>query len=344
MSNSNKIKIENSKKNNNKAKDSKNPKEAVVLLNMGGPNNLFEVEVFLKNMFNDPLILTIKNSFIRKMVASMIVNSRIKIATNNYKHIGSKSPIVELTFNLIKKLQELDSMRFYTYAMRYTPPFSDFVIKELKEKNIDKITLFSMYPQYSNTTTLSSVRDFLQAAQRENYNPDIKIVENYPTDEGYINSCVEQIKKTNEDFSDFILFLSAHSIPKSMIDAGDLYEKEIKQSIEALKSALINNNIYFKEIQLTYQSKIGPIKWLEPNTIDMIKKYKNHNLMIFPIAFSIDNSETYYELEIENRHLAQTLGVKKYVVCKCLNDSTTFAKAIINLINLKGKNINEAKI
>ncbi len=321
--------------------------EAVVLLNMGGPNNLYEVELFLKNMFNDPLILSIKNNFIRKMVANMITNSRLETAKQNYKHIGSKSPLVELTFSLIQKLQELDSGRFYTYAMRYTPPFADMVIKELIDKNIKKITLFTMYPQYSRTTTLSSVRDFMNNVEKLNYKAEIKIVEDYPTDSGFIESCVEQIKEKltqhSLDSSEFILLLSAHSIPQSVINAGDPYQDDVEKTADSIKSALQNANLYFKNIQISYQSKLGPIKWLEPSTVDSIKRYKNEKIIIYPL-FSIDNLETDFELEIENRKLADSLGVRKYIVCKCPNNSTTFAKAIVNLINTKGKSINEAKM
>lgn len=321
-----------------------NTNEAVVLLNMGGPNNLFEVETFLKNMFNDPLILTIKNQFIRKFVANMIINSRLDKAQSNYKHIGSKSPLVELTFNLTKVLQELDQSRFYTYAMRYTPPYSDLVIKELMEKNITKVTLFSMYPQYSNTTTLSSVREFMRCAKDLNYNAEINIVENYPTHSGFIESCVERIKEHNVNYNDYVLLLSAHSIPKQMVDSGDPYKDEIEKSANAIKNELLRQNINFKNIIICYQSKIGPVKWLEPYTIDTIKKYKDSNIMIYPIAFSIDNSETIYELDIEDRDIANKLGIKDYIVCKCPNYSTTFANAIIDLINTKGKSINDAKV
>lgn len=319
-------------------------KEAVVLLNMGGPNNLFEVETFLKNMFNDPLILTIKNSFMRKFVANMIINSRLEKAQSNYKHIGSKSPLVELTFNLTKVLQELDPTRFYTYAMRYTPPYSDLVIKELMEKNISKITLFSMYPHYSNTTTLSSVREFMRCIKELDYKADISIVENYPTDNGFIQSCIERIKEHNIDYSDYVLLLSAHSIPKQMVDSGDPYKDEIEKSANFLKDELLKQGINFKEIVVCYQSKIGPIKWLEPYTVDVIKKYRNCNIMIYPLAFSIDNSETCYELDIENREMANKLDIKNYIVCKCPNDSITFANAIIDLVNSKGKSINDAKV
>ncbi|WP_258864880.1 ferrochelatase [Helicobacter sp. MIT 14-3879] len=324
--------------------------EAVVLLNMGGPNNLFEVEVFLKNMFNDPLILRIKNKLIQKIVSSMIINTRIDKVKSNYKYIGSKSPLVESTFKLTQVLQELDKDRFYTYAMRYTPPFSSSVVEELKSKNISKITLFSMYPQYSSTTTLSSVRDFLTSIKDISYDVEINIVESYPVDKGYIETCIEKIKESkeyfenNETFDDFVLLLSTHSVPQSIINDGDVYEKEVIKSVDCLKESLKNNNINFKDIQLCYQSKLGPIKWLEPSTIDMIKKYKNENIIVYPLSFSIDNYETDFELDIENRKFANEIGVSKYIVCKCPNYSISFAKAIINLINSKGKSINEANI
>lgn len=320
-----------------------NHKEAVVLLNMGGPNNLFEVELFLKNMFSDPLILNIKNPILRKLVGMMIVASRKKHAISNYKQIGNKSPLVEITSRLVQNLQKLDSSRFYTYAMRYTPPFSKNCIQELKEKKISKVVLFTMYPQYSNTTTLSSIRDFLKNAKELNYNPVITAIENYPEDSGFIESCVEEIKNTKKDFSEFVLFLSAHSIPKNMVDNGDPYQREINACALKIKEALQKENIFFKKILVTYQSKLGPMQWLEPDTKAMIKTYRDEKIMIYPIAFTIDNSETHYELSIENKELAKELGVKEYVVCSCPNDSNTFAKAIINLINTKQKDIYEIK-
>ena len=321
-----------------------NPSEAVVLLNMGGPNNLFEVETFLKNMFNDPLILTIKNPFIRKFTANMIVNSRLEFAQNIYKRIGSKSPLVELTFDLTKVLQDLDKSRFYTYAMRYTPPYSDSVIRDLMERNITKVTLFSMYPQFSTTTILSSMREFMRCVKELGYEAEINVVQDYPTHSGFIESCIEKIKEHDIDYSDYVLLLSAHSIPKRTSDNGDPYESKIKQSAAALEEGLKKHGICFKKIVICYQSKMGPVKWLEPTTTDMMSKHKDSSIMIYPIAFSIDNSETVYELEIENRALANRLGITDYIVCKCLNSSSTFARAIIDLVNLEGRSIYEANI
>lgn len=315
-----------------------------MLLNMGGPNNILEVEMFLRNMFNDPHILMIKNAFMRKIAANMIVSSRLEFAKRNYHLIGSKSPIVELTFKLIQKLQALDSTRFYTYAMRYTPPFSHSVVEELRAKNISKITLFSMYPQYSFTTILSSLRDFLGAMKAQDYAPEVKVIDSYPTESGFIESCVERILEANVDFKDFVLVLSAHSIPFKLLALGDPYKSEVEASAKAIKDALLAKGVEFKKIIISYQSKVGPIKWLSPSTIDMIRKYKDSKLLIYPIAFSIDNAETIYELDIQNRRIAENLGVKDYALCRCFNDLDLFAKTIIHLVSHKGKALNEARI
>lgn len=326
---------------------------AVVLLNMGGPNNLFEVELFLKNMFADPLILSVKSPFMRKIIANMIINSHLEKAKQSYRAIGDKSPLTEITFALTQKLQSLDATRLYTYAMRYVPPFSDLVVRDLAAQKIRHIILFSMYPQYSKTTTLSSVRDFMRAlnaakAEFEGFDPKIEIVENYPEDAGFIESCVEkitaQLSSHNAAPSDFALLLSAHSIPQKNIDEGDIYESEVKKTAHALESALKARQIHFKHIATCYQSKLGPTKWLSPSTIDTIKKHKNSGILISPIAFSIDNSETRYELSIQNKKIAENLGVKNYLVCECLNDSETFARAILNLIKTNKKDINEANL
>lgn len=330
--------------------NSQSHKEAVVLLNMGGANNLFEVEVFLRNMFADPLILRIKSGFMRKIIANMIINARLDRLKANYRAIGSKSPLVEITYNLTKILGEVDNSRFYTYAMRYTPPYAKNVVADLKERGINKITLFSMYPQYSTTTTLSSVRDFLNALKENDYSPKVDIVESYADDLSFVKSCVERIKEaqnnfsSDESFSDFILLLSTHSIPQSVVDSGDIYENEVAKSFEAIKAELRRQNICFKDIVICYQSKVGPTKWLGPSTKDVIKKYHNEKIIIYPLAFTIDNYETEFELEIDNRTLADSLGVPKYIVCKCPNATPNFAKAIVEIILHKKKDINEAHI
>ena len=311
-------------------------KSAVVLFNMGGPNNYNEINTFLVNMFNDYYILNIKNSFIRSMIAKKIVNKIKPNVIKHYEAIGGKSPINEYTEKLINKLNELDSSRDYKYIMNYTPPYSYDVLKELKEKGTDKITLFSMYPQYSEVTVKSSLESIYKAMKKLKYNPQINVIDRYYDNEYYNDSVIELIKNSiiNKNPEEYILILSAHSIPKMYADKGDPYEYECNINAEILKEKLYKEGINFKDIVLSYQSKIGKVEWIGPSTIDTIKKYSGEKLIIYPLAFTIDNSETIYEIDIEYREEAiNKYNIKDFIVCPCLNDSSNFSKSIIELSN-----------
>lgn len=314
-------------------------KEAVVLLNMGGPNSLSEVDTFLKNMFNDPHILPIKSPMFRALIASFIANRRSDAAKSNYRQIGGKSPLVEHTFNLIKKLQSLDSTRFYTYAMRYTPPLANMVVRELKLKEIESVILFSLYPQYSSTTTLSSIEDFREQCKKEDYTPRILEIDRYFDDKLYNDASIERILEAlnGEKPGDYTLIFSAHGLPQRVVDAGDPYEKEVHANIKHISDSLENRGVKFAKITHAYQSKIGPIKWLEPSLECVLSKHRKEKILIYPIAFTLDNSETDFELGIEYKKKAHELGIKAYKVARCLNDSDLFAHAILNLIS-KGEN------
>lgn len=307
-------------------------KEAVVLLNMGGPNSLFEVETFLRNMFNDSAILPIKSKFIRSLVASFIVNRRVEHSKENYKRVGGKSPIVENSFELVKKLQSLDPKRYYTYAMRYTPPYAKSVVEELKQKEIEVVKLFSMYPHHSKTTTLSSIEDFKNALG--DYDCEIKTVDSYPLYHQYNRAILQRIKESlgDQNPNDFVLLFSAHGLPVSIIKQGDRYQKEIEDNVEYLKSLLEIEKLNFSDILISYQSKVGPQKWLEPSTIDTIKRVKSKKMIVYPISFTIDNIESVFELDIEYREIAQASNIEEYIVSKCLNSSSLFADAIISMI------------
>ena len=310
-------------------------KTAVVLLNMGGPNSLFEVKTFLKNMFNDPYILPIKSDFLRAMVGSFIINKRLEEAQSNYQKIGGKSPLVGHTFALCQALSAMESQIFFTYAMRYTPPFADGVVQDLKGREIQEIVLFSMYPHFSYTTTKSSVQDFLRALKTQNFSPKVKIIERYYKEESYNRVMINRILEAlnGENAQEFHLIFSAHSLPQKNIKRGDPYQKEILENVEILKSMLKAQGVEFASIKVAYQSKIGPIKWLEPNLQDVLPKYKDKKLLIYPIAFTIDNSETDFELSIQYRALAQNIGIKDYRVAKCLNATPSFARCILEILN-----------
>ena len=308
-------------------------RQGVVLLNMGGPNNLDEVGVFLTNMFNDKNIITVKSNLLRKFIAFMITTSRKSKSQNNYKLIGGKSPIVANTQKLVDKLNGSIEKVFFTYAMRYTPPFADEAIKELKELQIDHLVIIPLYPHYSTTTTKSSIEDFISRAYELNFTPkNIRYINRFYEDIRFNKIIVNDIKKQigSRDANEFELIFSAHSLPKSIIDKGDSYKHEIEQHAQILESLLKDNNIEFANVSVAYQSKLGPAKWIEPSLESIIKKSKDKSLIIYPISFIIDNSETVLELAIEYKDLAEQIGLKSYEVIHCPNDSDSFVEYIIN--------------
>jgi len=299
---------------------------------MGGPNKLDEVEIFLKNMFNDKNIITVKSDLLRSFIAFMIVTSRKKEAKSNYSKIGGKSPIVEYTQKLVDKLQLYFEDTYVDFAMRYTPPFSDEVIAKIKQKNIQEVTLLPLYPHYSTTTTKSSLEDFYEACKGLNLR--IKHIDRFYENKIYNNLLIDKIEEVlqQQNSNDFELIFSAHSLPQSIVEKGDTYQKEILLHVEILKKILKQRKIAFKNIHVAYQSKLGPVKWLEPSLEDKLKSLTCKKVVIFPISFTIDNSETEFELSIEYKEVAEQLSFEKYLVAKCPNDSDKFVEAIKTIV------------
>jgi len=306
-------------------------KEAVVLLNMGGPNNLDEVEMFLKNMFNDKNILTMKSNVLRKMIGGMIVFNRTESSQEIYRELGGKSPIVGHTKNLVEKLQtRLGENVIVDFAMRYTPPFADEVIEKLNAEDVKKIYLIPLYPQYSTTTTKSSLEDFEEHYHEAQGDAVLVEIKHFFENETYNKSVIERIKEKvgSDNYNDFDIIFSAHGLPQKIIDAGDVYQRHIQKHVKLLKEMLKQEKMDFHEVHLAYQSKVGPMEWLKPSLEDKLKTVRNRGVIVFPIAFTIDNSETDFELEIEYREISEKLGFKEYRVCRCPNDSDLFVDAL----------------
>ena len=310
-------------------------KEAIILLNMGGPNNLHEVEMFLKNMFNDPNILTMKSSLLRKFVGGMITLTRAESSQEIYRQLGGKSPIVGHTKNLVTSLQERlsDENVIVDFVMRYTPPFAPEVIERLKEQQVEKIYLIPLYPQYSTTTTKSSLEDFEEAFHNSGMDAVLVEVKHYYENDLYNEAVIERIKEKMEDaeYTDFDIIFSAHGLPQKIVDAGDPYQRHVERHVELLKTKLKEHGMDFHQVHLAYQSKVGPMKWLEPSLEDALQRVRNRGVIIYPIAFTIDNSETDFELAIEYREVAEEMGFKEYRVCRCVNDSPKFVEALIEI-------------
>ncbi len=309
-------------------------KKGIIFLNMGGPNNLDEVEVFLKNMFNDKNILNIKCDILRKFVAYVIVKLRTKQAKENYRLIGSKSPIIDNTKLLLNSLKPFHENTILTYAMTYTPPFCKQALMQVKD--CEQLTIVPLYPHYSTTTIKSSLQDFNLNLQKSNYNFKIKIVKEFFYKNLYNQALLKSIQKSlkNDQACKFDLIYSAHSLPQKIIKNGDPYEKHIKAHVKILNRLLEKNNLHFNQTHLAYQSKLGPVKWLEPELGKVLKRLTNKKAIILPLSFCIDNSETKYELQIEYKNIAHELNFIDYRVCECPNHSHEFIK-FLNKILLK---------
>ncbi len=309
----------------------KNCNKTLILLNMGGARNKDELKMFLTNMFNDRNILTVKSDFLRSLIAKFIVLSRTNSAWENYEKIGGNSPINDITKKLVDKLdKQLDNI-CVKQVMRYTPPRANKCIEELKQKGIKDVVLLPLYPQYSTTTTKSSIEEFLELAGDE-FN--IQIIEPFYKNDIFNDALLDTIVSSVKNTKEYNLIFSAHGLPQKIVDAGDPYEKQVNEHVKILTQMLEKREVKFKSISLAYQSKIGPMKWLEPTLDKELEKYKDQKVLIYPIAFIIDNSETDFELSIEYKEEAHKIGIKEYKVCKCLNDSDAFCEFIEEIINV----------
>ncbi|ERJ23395.1 Ferrochelatase, protoheme ferro-lyase [Campylobacter concisus UNSW1] len=313
-------------------------KKALLLLNMGGANSLDDVEIFLTNMFNDPYILGIKNKFLRKFVAFMITKGRLKTAKHNYEQIGGKSPLCELTAKLCEKISSLQSeFDAVDFAMNYTSPFVKDVLK--KYEDFDEIVLLPLYPHHSQTTVTSSLADFKKAKEELKLKAKISLCEPFYDDDAYNKIIVSHIREVvkDTDISDVSLIFSVHSLPRKIIEKGDIYEKHINEHVQILSKILKEQGLNFKDVSLAYQSRLGPVKWLEPSLNEALAKCENKKALIYPLSFCIDNSETIFELVIEYAKLAKELNFSFYKVAQCPNFSDEFASFILE----KSKNTRE---
>lgn len=304
-------------------------KRAILLMNMGGPNNLDEVEVFLNNMFNDKRIISAPKP-IRMLIAKLITWKRKEEAINNYAALGGKSPLVDYTKKLISKLETGIDATVHM-VMRYTPPYSSETLQGLKD--VDEIYAIPLYPHYSSTTTLSSIEDLETSIKEHGINAKVKTLDSYYKHPDYISAMVERIKETlgSDNPEDFELVFSAHGLPQKIIDKGDKYQHHIKYNVYHARKALLKSGINFHKTHLAYQSRLGPLEWIRPYLEDKLKSLNKKKVIIYPIAFTIDNSETEFELDVEYREIAEELDFNEYRVAKAPNDHPAFVKCIASL-------------
>ena len=309
-------------------------KKAVILFNLGGPDKLESVEPFLFNLFNDPAIISIP-SIIRYPLAKFISKRRTPIAKNIYKEIGNKSPILELTQNQAKSLENslLKKGDYKCFViMRCWHPRAENVIKEVKEYNPSEIILLPLYPQYSASTSGSSIKEWNDICERENYKVKTKTICCYPTENNFLESHTELIKKTIKNLdNNFKLLFSAHGLPENKIKKGDPYQWQVEQTVQGIMSKLKDRNL---DYAISYQSRVGPLKWIGPSTDEMIIKYSKDKkgVVIVPVAFVSEHSETLVELDIEYKKLAEKNGCSFYKRVPALGIEENFIKGLTELV------------
>ncbi len=319
-------------------------KTAVVLMNMGGPDSLEAIEPFLYNLFSDHDIIQIPR-VIQKPVAKIISKIRAKKTREYYVVMGGKSPQKEQTMEQAEALQQVLGDAFkVVVAMRYWHPFTEEALENLKNENLDKIILLPLYPQFSTTTTGSSFNEFFRQFkrfQKQGYFQNVKVkeVKSYHNNPLYIKAMVENIKENLPDYKDFYFLFSAHSLPVSVIQKGDPYQKQIEETVKLIME-------HFPEVNysLSYQSKVGPVKWLEPMTDQVIQELGKNGvkkLAVIPVAFVSEHSETLYELDYQYGNLAKECGIERYIRIPTLKKHPLFIEAlktIVEKVSKEGEN------
>jgi len=311
-------------------------KKAVILFNLGGPDKLENVEPFLFNLFNDPAILNLPTIF-RYPLAKLISNRRAPTAKKIYQELGGSSPILKLTEEqsraLELKLNDDDKQSEYKcfIVMRCWHPRAEEVLKNVKIFNPDEIILMPLYPQYSAATSGSSIKEWKDICKKNNINIKTSTICCYPTDDNFVLAHKEEIIKKINNLKNFKLIFSAHGLPEKNIKKGDPYQWQVEQSVNKIVKLL---NIKDLDWILSYQSRVGPLKWIGPSTEDIIienSKLGKH-IVLVPIAFVSEHSETLVELDIEYKEIADKNGCKNYTRVPALGTNENYITAMTNLI------------
>lgn len=307
-------------------------KTAVVLFNLGGPDSLDAVRPFLFNLFNDKAIIAVPQP-LRWWLARKISGKRAPVARDIYARLGGRSPLLEQTQAQAQALQTALGSDFkVVIAMRYWHPFANQAVEEVRRWGADKVVLLPLYPQFSTTTTGSSVRQWRHLAGQEW--PDTRLVCCYPDHPGLIKSMADTILAEWPQAAAIgrpRLLLSAHGLPEQLVLKGDPYQAQVEQTAAALARATGLDDL---DWALCYQSRVGPAKWIGPGIDEELTRAASDGVpvVVAPIAFVSEHSETLVELDIEYRHLAEKLGVPGYFRAAAIGTHPAFITALAELV------------
>jgi protoporphyrin/coproporphyrin ferrochelatase len=307
---------------------------AVVLLNLGGPDSLAAVEPFLFNLFNDRAIIGLPQP-LRWLVAKLIARRRAPLARAIYAHLGGASPLLANTqAQAVALEQALGEGHRVFVAMRYWPPLADAAAAAVKAWQPDEVVLLPLYPQFSTTTTKSSLGAWHGAAAALGLTAPTRILCCYPDEPGFIAALAEAVRRARQRWpagTKQRILLSAHGLPQKIVAAGDPYQFQVERTAAALRAALAEPGL---DSVVCYQSRVGPLAWIGPATDAEIRRAGSEGvgLIIVPVAFVSEHSETLVELDIDYRHLAAGGGVPTYLRVPTVGVAPAFIAGLAALV------------
>ncbi len=317
-------------------------KTGIVMMNLGGPATLDDVEPFLLELFADREIIQLP---LQRWLGPFIARRRTPKVRNLYAGIGGGSPILRYTeaqgrgmvARLDRTSPETAPHRFYV-AFRYTRPTSDDALRAMHADGVKRAVAFTQYPQFSCSTTGSSLNELWRAASRTGLRDAFEwsVIDRWPVHRGFIDAMTETVRDGMEQFEPadrarVLILFSAHSLPLDVIDRGDAYPQEVGASVQRVVEQLGSSNPYI----LAYQSDVGPVRWLGPSTAEVLRRIGARgqtHVLVVPIAFTSDHIETLSELDREYGEVAHRAGITHYKRAPALNDRPLFLDGLANIV------------
>jgi protoporphyrin/coproporphyrin ferrochelatase len=318
---------------------------AIVLMNLGGPDSLDAVEPFLFNLFKDPAIIRLPGP-LRLPLAWLVARGRVKMAREIYARLGGASPLLANTEAQALALETALGDRYRCFvAMRYWHPTSEEAARAVAEWAPDEIVCLPLYPQFSTTTTASSLADWRRAATRQGLDCPTRKVCCYPVENGFVDAVAGLIRPSldavRSSGKEPRLLLTAHGLPKRIVQAGDPYPEQVGMTARAVVAALDRPDL---DWQVCYQSRVGPLEWIGPATDAEIRRAGADGvpLVVAPISFVSEHSETLVELDIDYRRIAESSGVPRYLRVATVGAEPGFIAALANLVRDAGSSSRSA--
>ena len=315
-------------------------KKAVLLINLGAPGSLDDIEPFLRNLFFDPMILPIAPAFLRKFVAGIIARRRTPVVKPRYSLIGGGSPLLQITAKQASALENwlrtkgLEVPVFI--GMRYSTPTIEDALREISSAGANFLVILCLYPQFSFTTTSSALKEVNRVLKKMNYNPQIACINRWCEHPLYIEALAQRLKKALGEFEPDVqdevrIIFSAHSIPERSVRKGDPYPNDVALTVRGVLGHLQISNKW----HIAYQSRAGRLRWLSPAVDELILNLIGEgarSFLLMPVSFVSDHFETLYEIDILLNNRLKSAGVEHFRRTDSLNDAPDFIEVLGQLV------------